>query len=929
MARGGRTHDVGLLERADELARLRAAVRSNEGTCALVEGAAGIGKTSLLDAAAAEARDAGALVLQAVGAELQQRFEFGVTRQLLGPHLEELRFVGAAALARPLFDPDAAGEVRADAVVYGLHWLIGELADRRRLLVVIDDAQWADRQSLVFADHLARRIDDFPITLLLARRPGEHGAGTDILDRLAGEPAVATIEPAPLGRAGIRTVVAARMGEAADGFVEACERASGGNPFLLHELTAELGDQRVAPVDANAARVADVTPAAIARNVLARIARLGGEAVELSVAVAIFGAEAELRHAAALAALDQADAARAADALAAASVLSDGLPLQFAHPLFAAAVLQDIGTARRALLHAAAADLLATSGAAPEHVAAHLLAAEPQGSAAVAATLREAAADALARGAQEAAAAYLERALLEVPRDQSGAIGLELGKVKLALFAPDAGAVLERAAAAGLEPRAQVEAKQCLARALLLEGRADDAVKTLDDAAAVAATVDPELALHTDAELIALGQMDVLPSELVSERLSRYDAGELAGETLGQRSLLAAMAYEAARAVEPVEVAVGLARRAFAGEGSAMFAAESPPLVVGSIALTNSGELELAGRVLLEARERAVRTGSELGFATTSFLLASNARRTGALVDVETYCSDVMQTEGPTGHPLRPYAVGLLADVLLDRAGTDAARTLLEEEGLAGASHDEIFFNEVLLYRGRVRAAVGDIEGGLADLVECGRRELANGHRNPAATPWRGIAALVKLRLGAHEEAAEMAAEDLVLARRFGEPRALGLALVAAALTSDERPAIETLEEAVVMLGRSADRCEEARALTDLGAALRRSNRRREARDHLTKGLDLAAHCGAAVLAEQAATELRALGARPRRLVLSGVDALTASERRVAEMAAGGMSNAEIAQALFVTRKTVVKHLGNAYRKLDITSRGELGDVLL
>jgi DNA-binding NarL/FixJ family response regulator len=138
----------------------------------------------------------------------------------------------------------------------------------------------------------------------------------------------------------------------------------------------------------------------------------------------------------------------------------------------------------------------------------------------------------------------------------------------------------------------------------------------------------------------------------------------------------------------------------------------------------------------------------------------------------------------------------------------------------------------------------------------------------------------------------------------------------------------DLLNEAAAVLESSPARVEHARALTDLGAALRRANRRVDARDTLRAALDAADACGATPLAERARHELRAAGARPRRPRATGVQALTASERRIAEMAAEGLSNPEIAQALFVTKKTVEAHLGSVYRKLDIRSRGQLGGAL-
>jgi DNA-binding CsgD family transcriptional regulator len=117
---------------------------------------------------------------------------------------------------------------------------------------------------------------------------------------------------------------------------------------------------------------------------------------------------------------------------------------------------------------------------------------------------------------------------------------------------------------------------------------------------------------------------------------------------------------------------------------------------------------------------------------------------------------------------------------------------------------------------------------------------------------------------------------------------------------------------------------ERAKSLTELGAALRRANQRAEARAPLREGLELAQRCNAAPVAERAHAELLATGARPRRVLRAGVDSLTPSERRVARMAAGGQTNREIAQALFVTPKTVEMHLSNVYRKLNITARSQL-----
>jgi DNA-binding CsgD family transcriptional regulator len=202
------------------------------------------------------------------------------------------------------------------------------------------------------------------------------------------------------------------------------------------------------------------------------------------------------------------------------------------------------------------------------------------------------------------------------------------------------------------------------------------------------------------------------------------------------------------------------------------------------------------------------------------------------------------------------------------------------------------------------------------------------GARNPAYSAWRSLAAVSKLRLGDDREAHRLATEELELAERVGAGRAIGIALRARGLAAGGTDGLADLERAVDELSQSGAYLEHARALADLGGALRRGNRRSDAREPLQTSIEMARACGAIPLAELAHQELRATGARPRRLEFSGVEALTARERQIAELAAHGRSNPEIAQSLFVTRRTVETHLTSVYRKLDIESREELAEAL-
>ena len=203
------------------------------------------------------------------------------------------------------------------------------------------------------------------------------------------------------------------------------------------------------------------------------------------------------------------------------------------------------------------------------------------------------------------------------------------------------------------------------------------------------------------------------------------------------------------------------------------------------------------------------------------------------------------------------------------------------------------------------------------------------GVSNPAVARWGSVAALALAQLGRSAEALELVAGELAAARRFGAPGALGIALCAAGLIEGGSSGTEYLREAVAQLERSPARLQHARARAELGAALRRAGARREAQEQLRVALDLADRCGGKVVAERARAELVITGARPRRRRLTGVESLTPSERRVAELAAQGMTNRQIAQALFVSHPTVVTHLGHCYQKLDISSRDQLPAALV
>jgi DNA-binding CsgD family transcriptional regulator len=199
---------------------------------------------------------------------------------------------------------------------------------------------------------------------------------------------------------------------------------------------------------------------------------------------------------------------------------------------------------------------------------------------------------------------------------------------------------------------------------------------------------------------------------------------------------------------------------------------------------------------------------------------------------------------------------------------------------------------------------------------------------NPAVLPWRSEAALVARRLGQRDRAAGLVGEEVRLAERFGAPRAIGVARRAAGLLAVGDDAVDLLRSAVDVLGGCGARVEQARALIDLGAAVRRRGHPAQARPVLRDAVALADEVRAAAVSDAARVELRLAGGRAHRRALTPVERLTPGERRVAELAAAGRSNRQIANTLFVTVKAVEWHLGNVYRKLDVRGRAELPDVL-
>jgi DNA-binding CsgD family transcriptional regulator len=275
----------------------------------------------------------------------------------------------------------------------------------------------------------------------------------------------------------------------------------------------------------------------------------------------------------------------------------------------------------------------------------------------------------------------------------------------------------------------------------------------------------------------------------------------------------------------------------------------------------------------------------------------------------------------------RMRAVADLIRVLIERDELREAEGVLEEFVDPRASRS-VEVPGLVFARGQLRVAQGRLHEALEDFLECGQRLDCLRLTGQNAVQWRAEAALTHAALGNAGVARRLAREQLALARAFGRPRTVGISLRACGMVEGGEPGLELLAEAVNTLDRSQSPLELARTLTDYGAALRRAGRRVQARIQLERALDLAHRCGARRIAARARAELVAAGAKPRRDAITGRDALTASELRVARLAAEGLTNPEIAQALFITTRTAKGHLSRVYHKLGITRRAQLPDAL-
>jgi DNA-binding CsgD family transcriptional regulator len=523
---------------------------------------------------------------------------------------------------------------------------------------------------------------------------------------------------------------------------------------------------------------------------------------------------------------------------------------------------------------------------------------------------------------------FLRRALAEPPsHEQRAGVVTELAMVESLVDFPAAVDHFREAAKLTADRGEYAAVALACGRTLqATQSNTSEAIEMLRAAIDHAGAEHADLREQATADLIGTASLEPEFYPIARKVLDQLREGDFCGG-LGSDMLRAALAHDELRRAADRERSVGLALRALEAGAIESITGQSAYYALDALRAGEAIEAALAGyeRALATARRRGdlLNVGGLLGFR--GWLLIDHGDLRAAESDVREGLGFAIEHGAPVH---RMFLSVFLSRFLLERGELEEAERTLAELGLGEQLPDTFPFTYLLEARGKLRLAQHRPEEALSDFAAI--RRIADGLDlgNPAEWPWRSDMARALHALRREGEALELVRDELDRARRWGAGRSIGVALRTLGMIEGGEVGERRLRDAVDVLAASPARLDHAKALVDLGSALRRGNERTAARELLRDGVEVAQRCGAAALVERANDELAATGARPRKILLGGVDSLTASERRVAHLASQEISNKAIAQELFVTVKTVEVHLSSVYRKLDIGSRRELAVAL-
>ena len=902
--------DDEIVGRDEELAAISSFFEQSAPSGALlIEGGAGIGKTTLWRWGVEQARERGWNVLVAGPAPSEARLAFAAIGDLLGgvvdtvvPRLPPPQR-HALEVALLLQEPEGSPPDER-AIAAAVQGAVRMLAHERSLLLAVDDLQWLDRPSADVLSFAARRLGDDPVALLVAERT-ENGGVPLALDRAFGE-RLQRVRPRALSLGAIHHILRSHLGlTLTRPALHRVHAACGGNPLfaleigrVVKETPDVLHTDEPLPV-----------PREIEQLVGQRIQRLSGAGREAVLAAALLADPT-------VGVVEQAADRTGLEEAVSVGVLETGSEgLRFAHPLFAEAAVSLTPESRRRVMHIRLVEQLSD----PEEQAQHLALGTSEPAADMAATLDRAADVAHRRGARSSAAAFAEHAARLTPQDDLDALARRT--TIAAHWWTDAGdtgrslALLEPLVGRLSRGTRRFEALHAQARAV--EDR--QMCRTIVEEALVEADGYP-----SQQALFAFGLCTALNHALEFDAAREWaevavEAAERAGDpplqvlTLGMSGGL----HVGSGCLETLHRA-----RELEGKLEEFDAYDSPTTWLGLWLLAND-DLAEARRLLLEQHAKAVEQGDDWSRTWLHAHLTEVECRAGKYEAAGAYAETGLELAEQSG---RVYALDVLlycsALVAAHVGDAETARTRAEES-LAVA---ERIHSKLDAVRPRiVLAFLAVSEGRHAEALEHleGLSEVALKGPYWATFPFWGDLFEALVSVGEVERArallVEIEAQRQVLERPGTAPviaRCRGLVLAASGSLEES---IASLEEALCLHQVRPVSLERARTLLALGEVQRRSKQRRAARETLQEALAGFESLGAQLWAERAREEITRLGGRA-----PSSGKLTVTERRLAELVAEGMSNKQTAAALFVTPKTVETKLSRIYAKLDIHSRGEL-----
>lgn len=906
-----------LVGRADALDAARAGLAS--GAAVSIVGPMGSGRSAALDRIVDEQRADGARVVRAEASLLDRSVGLGVVRRLLLPLVADdpdLLVGGLAGWAAPLF-AEGTGEVDHVAISTGLGAVMERVGEHDRVVLAIDDLDRSDPASVRVLAALRRTLVEIGGGLAYTRAPAGPG---DVEGLASLDAAASLVELVPLDAAALAELAEATLGSVPDAsFVAEVAAIANGLPGLAVPLLDAAAARGLVGAAGEAGALAELAVPSLPAQVRARLEGLGPAPRSLVEALAVLGDDARVDVVGAAAGLTPEGVAGAMASLVDRGLLAAGSRVRWASPLLARAARQLVGDGSAGAIAARAARAMHDAGDPPSQVGALLMAAAPVGELWAAGALAGAAAEAEARGAPEVAKALWLRQMDE-PLDFFGRGWATAAVARCELHLGEPSGLRRLQELAPIVPDAALRARVRFAagRAALWQGDARAGATSFAEAAADAVDAgEGQVALRSQAgEVLALA-IGVLGDE---ELAAAVGALPPADGTPGGSSILGARSLAAELLGRPAAEVASLARAALADARlyvlpTSDFTAVAAAATALAATAGPSEAVVSLDRVLAEAR--AIGQASTIGTVEGTRAVALLAG--GHLDDA----SDAAESALGSAHanPIElPAAAAVLADVHRLRGDLDAADEALARCAVAPeVTHPRLGELRWLAASARLALAHGDHGAAARTVARIDARGSVGGH---LGAPELGVWAMA---MGGRVSEANAAAAQLVVAAEHLAPAVRGRRLVLAGRLAGE---VATVDAGVALLEEGGDPVALAEALAAAGDVLAHAGQRVDARERYRLGLDLADRLGAAAVADRCAEGLRLVGGRARRRALQGVEALTPAELRTCRLVADGRSNREVSEQLFVSRKTVEYHLGNAYQKLGITQRAELAGAL-